>query len=1250
MNARLGLIIFQKMALALLLIMVTSAFSASTNVGEMALANVTRLASGDIFSLVGTDCGPTRCMEVSHGTALAAMGGDGCTCKCRRETPAFREDQRICINRVDECSMATFGRGATKPQIPFVFLPLKGQIVYPSKEIIFTEVKDAVCGVVSAQYLSPSGWVTLRDVIDNDVPFSVYRDEGSTFLQWRGSSALHSRLEGRLIVAHVLCSTPEQQVASSCAAFRIAGASHSSLLDVRSIPFHAGETVTPEPTQSQGLSVLESLAIGVCALMLIFIYAAGIIFYVHYKQRQKRREKDPEGGNSMDNGSMDSRIDNMDNVQLKTNPLLSMGNINSGFCHDSGLSDVSERTEETLDSSPKNSQKFQKPNSKVIAAMVHNRRKKPTRPSIKASTTPERITERLQRRSASPDTLERAPHSDLSIVDCSLEGNSVARQPFQSSNGEPALRKKLYFNPLFFETEHLKNPPPAAIEFLMKIREVMSIAKDKMTSKRFIPMLSDIPEEDLYHSIDLGWDIPCARRGRRFSAISLKQENSRRAIHCGGCPGCDSNVKNKAISLTRSNSCKTCVSDDYKQKIVRKWLDEVPSPTSSIKPLKSVAKVSGTPRILDTIQKNEIRTCSEERVRNEKKSPTTPETKPKQRDEQKEEKGEIKGMNDSKKADITKHNITTNSENNIKSDVNSPITSTKIHDKKSPSNHISRRIRKKLPPPPPPPVDPPETMKEDEEVPILPEVKLKMEAVIRELNKCRRTEPKELKEPQMESVTPIAPKIVIPVVAADSHYYSDDNMLTDKRKKEQFIRKDIEIDSLDRSMIQKQRRFSLACGPELNHRNLVEFQQNLPVARGRLTSSWRDLKKEINDYHDPIEILQPRFQNRSEILINSNEPIYDNISSLGPLTIKVSGSPIENRRNKEYEDFDPDTLDRKPKREANKRVEKILLKSGGSFKFKVTAPNENDNQLSSTTAMQSPPEEIFNRKIGSLRQIYEMKTKAQNNELKLYNRRGSLPYNHDVASFVKSLKTPDLIRQLESPRDPKPPIPPKQRRGSESSPKFSHSFRDSPSGERRRTSEERDRFPSYARAENINARRSGRRSARTRSRRTDLRKLYRTEDSGYMSTDSNESKRRAKYLMQLRPKIIPEPVSVTRSIIRTPILPMESDTDDLESICDGRSESGGESVETDSVFFGNFDDTKEMFAELGLGYELHRKITQGHEQIDSGFMGETNIILSGDSDSEHRSVISIITGRDGRASAASITKLDDPPYIHSVEC
>lgn len=52
----------------------------------------------------GSDCGPTRCMEASHGTALPAIGGaddSGCRCQCRRDTPAFREDQHICVNHID---------------------------------------------------------------------------------------------------------------------------------------------------------------------------------------------------------------------------------------------------------------------------------------------------------------------------------------------------------------------------------------------------------------------------------------------------------------------------------------------------------------------------------------------------------------------------------------------------------------------------------------------------------------------------------------------------------------------------------------------------------------------------------------------------------------------------------------------------------------------------------------------------------------------------------------------------------------------------------------------------------------------------------------------------------------------------------------------------------------------------------------------------------------------------------------------
>lgn len=1005
-----------------------------------------------------------------------------------------------------------------------------------------------------------------------------------------------------------------------------------------------------------------------------------------------------------------------------------------------------------------------------------------------------------------------------------------------------------------------QDPPPAAIEFLIKIREVMFIAKDKMTSKRFIPSLSDIPEEESYHSIDLGWDIPCARRGRRFSAISLKRENSRRSAHCGGCPGCDNREPKQKPALVRSNSCKSCVSDDYKQRIVRKWLDEVPSPAPRIDvttPVKSIAKISGTPRsiqpkikdpksslrlsspeslkcdkyaefdpnqqikslrvkelpmkkeaenltkredvkevsvqkeklkevpgkikapvvkeallkikaigkkelpikmevvkgldmlkdltkevpakidvIKETFTKKEIIKQSTANNISDNESPEIPKEISAKITKEISEKNAVKDISEKKeivkesmskkeclketsiKRDLVKeftakkdfvkemfmkkeqpkeaiqkrdfrtekpkiiHNVPLDKESGVieetvapqivdalpiinivkagnssnKSDTQSPTLSASSG--KTPSNHLLQRIRMKLPPPPPPPVILPkpivppkpelesETPKENE-APIPPEVKVKMEAVIKELNKCKREETYVEEEVKTENVELIPPKLVIPVLAADTHYFSDDNTLTDHYRK--YIQREpfVDLNSLERNLLKK-RRFSLASGPELAYRIEHVYKPDLQGLRETLTRSWRDVRKAVDNYQfiPPREKPVPSSRSRaiSQVIVDT-EPLYDNLAKPGPLTIKVRGSPEEVRR-KVRDEFEPDTLDRKPVREAKKRVEKILLKSGGSFKHK--------GSIHECGIINNVPEPLFTRKIGSLRQIYEAKAKSQGEEIRLpyYGRRGSVPHGgHELASLVRSVTASDLIRQIEAQKDGiKPPIPPKLRRGSDLSPKFMHR---SPIGEKRatRSPEERERYQMYLRGENL--KRSGRRSNRTRSRRTDIRKLYRTEDSGYLSTDSNDSKRRASYLMQLRPKLFPEQTAMPPppTIVRTPILQhIESDTDDMESICDGRSESGGESIETDSVFFGHYDESKQMLAEFGLSaYDIHRKMRH-HEQIDSGFMGETNIILSGDSDSEHRSVISIVTGRDGRTSSASITQLDDTPYMHSVEC
>lgn len=751
-----------------------------------------------------------------------------------------------------------------------------------------------------------------------------------------------------------------------------------------------------------------------------------------------------------------------------------------------------------------------------------------------------------------------------------------------------------------------------------------------MLSKRFIPMLSDIPEEELYHTVDLGWDIPCARRGRRFSAISLKRENSRRAVHCGGCPGCDSSEKSqKAPGLIRSNSCKTCVSDDYKQRIVQKWLDEVPSPSQTIRPVKSVAKVSGTPRLIETKKEGEhspvlVRTDVTSKQDLKKSEVFVKEFSKDARTKDAVDKRDLEIKH-------IKVPVTQESPKEIRL---ASSCSKRPQEKRSPSGNATRRVlRKKLPPPPPPPVKPPELPKAEKE-PVLPEVKVKMEAVIKQLNKCKNSEEEKFEKLRTCAPSPDIPKLIIPVVAADSHCYSDDNTLSSVRKNSQLGEVYMEFDSLERNML-KRRRFSLDFGSDMIQR-VQDVKRSVETPRERLSRSWRDIKEAVDNSQNEIN-LHYRIPNSchvfsNDVFINTMEPLYNNVEKPGPLTIEVRGSPIENRV-KVSDDFDPDTLDRKPKREAKKSVEKILLKSGGSFKHKAAQNNNATGQERRT-----PPEAVFTRKIGSLRQIYEAKTKSQG---AYYERRGSLPYGNLDMAYGKS--SPH-IRQLEVQKhqDPKPPLPPKQRRPEKYSPPTE-----------RQRSEERI-IAQHTSRDNLNARRSGRRSSRTRSRRVDLRKLCRTEDSGYLSTDSNESKYRAR-LMQLRPKLTPEPAPRLSPMLSpmpspkpsprvSPKLsprptPVESDTD-MESLCDGRSESGGESVETDSVFFGNFDDSKQMCVELGLFG------TSSHEQIDSGFVGES-VTHSGDSDSEHRSVISIVTGRDGRTSVASIRNSDE--YVKTVQ-
>lgn len=121
-------------------------------------------------------------------------------------------------------------------------------------------------------------------------------------------------------------------------------------------------------------------------------------------------------------------------------------------------------------------------------------------------------------------------------------------------------------------------PPPAAIEFLTKIREVIAIAKHKMEAKRFSPTLMGIPEEEQLQQE--GPTGSCyggvSNRCDSVGNVSLKRENNRRR-GCSGCPGCTMGAAENLLAIEeQAASCQACCSPESKQNSIRKWLEDVP--------------------------------------------------------------------------------------------------------------------------------------------------------------------------------------------------------------------------------------------------------------------------------------------------------------------------------------------------------------------------------------------------------------------------------------------------------------------------------------------------------------------------------------------------------------------------------------------------------------------------------------------------------------------------------------------------
>ncbi|KAF5274377.1 hypothetical protein FQA39_LY07257 [Lamprigera yunnana] len=967
-----------------LIVILLSQIEATITIQHAEVVTITRLNNGDVFSATGGECNPDTCVGLTSGTAALATLKDGtvskeyCSCQCHQHLPTFREDLRICVDDIHECVLAPFVSGSTSQKIPFVFLPLKGQIIHPSKEINFTGIRTPICAVSGSKFLTENGWKDLRNFVDSDVPFQLFIDEGRTFLQWIGGTELRARMTGRLIVVHLLCrdssaTEPKiedlQSLFTPCVAFRVVGTPLKYLQNVSEVVFSA-DAQAAEDANSSKLSVTEYIAIGICSILLGLIYVASVFLYLHIRKRRKDGQQDQKPRDNRNLAVVEEGV-------VKSNPLLGFSrhfpSVDNNYS-DSGSSDAE---------SPDLVQNHYERNKNMqTSVLVH-----PQQSFYHCSPYVSKVLECISQDSSA---IERHPEENISIIE-TLECREERPDGIRAISG--STRKKLYFNPAYFEPELLLAPPPAALEFLTKIREVIAIAKQKMACKKFSPSLLGIPEEEGTYFLDSSFDHSRNVNSKRSSMISLKRENSRRRT-CTGCPACEPHdlkaLCGKLPEFPSLVACQTCTSTkvDSKQRSIQKWLEDVPI----LKPRSNNGSPTRYPSV-KSLQDLEKSLVSPKRVRSPTRSlspsyasPPLRALSPKSASERARSPNSVSQRSQSflraKKLESKK----------IKSKSKAPVPPMPIREnsnnQSSPKNNSSAEMKNEC----------------GIKVPTL--TRNNMKAVINELSNG-------LQSNKGESDSYTSPEVSL---KNGLEYETDSLERTPINKTNPTSMDYVDLSSQPSPSLSA----ALPMAEEMTMRNAIINTKTGSMTVSRLNSTNRS---NLNDDYELIVVRKgnnvdnessnlynlPNYfhQNKgynlvSEVYVNNgynfgsttSSPAGSNCSTLkkkkpkikydqpdtkpGQLTIEVEDCPNNYIRIEDSDNFEPDTLDRKPSKrsissvninndsvyDSFRRSNSILLKTTGSFKNSSFIVSSKTNNSSNSQ---------FRRNFRSLREIYEYK-------------------------------------------------------------------------------------------------------------------------------------------------------------------------------------------------------------------------------------------------------------------------------------
>lgn len=731
-----------------------------------------------------------------------------------------------------------------------------------------------------------------------------------------------------------------------------------------------------------------------------------------------------------------------------------------------------------------------------------------------------------------------------------------------------------------------------------------------MATKKYIPSLLGIPEEDGSQHSEHGFDKARPLGSRRGSAISLKRENSRRRT-CTGCPGCEPQDLKPLCgrlpefpSLAACHNC-TTTANDSKQRSIQKWLQDIPILKSDEKPQKSIrspARSLSPDQISSPILQKPCRPFSADGA-------SSPDTL--------YENNSVRSKPASDSAVVNRRRRPGPRRVICKPKAPPPPVPSQASTSDS-ASESGFPVKKALPPP-----DmiseaiAIETQSDDTKIPTI--TKKKMNAVISEFTQQN------------------SEKLEVPPQKPPD--YESDSLERNARKAQEGRCTPTDYAELSSSQPSPSMSAALPMDEEMTMRNAI-----FNTKTGNMTMSKLKMEEILNDDDHDYELIVlkkssdkngsqasfyrlPKFlQNRndgyslvSEVYVNNgynysslpSTPTHSNCSTMerqireeqpGKLLIQVEDCPDNYIRKDDSDDFEPDTLDRKPKKkdqmklteeifiDSLERPNQILLRSSGSFKNSASTRNHRSHKNSN-----------FNRNFGSLREIYEAKVRnginnssfnakinprwvfpesktTEDGRILTLEERHSKRQRRSSPSVPPDVIPPpphDSSPIYEQPKPPrkvvleaafgKPPLPPKNGIG-----RSTGATQTSP----RDVAAIKIPYQTGASVKNNNNNTIQIKNELNSRNYSNIRccvvqQQPKPEDSGYLSTDSNEGRLR-RY---------------------DTYFSGGSETED--STCDAQSESGAESVETHSVFFGSFRKMSAMArsADSGVGYDFRKPDT-----------------------------------------------------------